>query len=144
LPELRPKTRDRFAWNVVPALGYAALVFWAGTIEIPALPFRAPALPWDKLWHVIAFGVMQLAWWRAVRYELTSIGPRAQSLLAAAISGTLGGALELYQSALPYRSAEFLDLVADVIGAGIAALLVLQRGQGRTQSLAASSNLTNE
>jgi VanZ family protein len=32
----------------------------------------------------------------------------------------LGGGLELWQMLLPYRSAEFLDFVADAVGALIA------------------------
>jgi VanZ family protein len=142
--EPRAPARGSFLGTVAPALLYAALVFWGGSIEIPRPPFEAPALAWDKLGHVLAFALMQLVWWRAVRYELPQLGLRAQCLLAASIAALLGGVLELYQSALPHRSAEVLDLLADVVGAGIAAVLVATRVQARTARLAASSSLTNE
>jgi VanZ family protein len=144
VPEARAASRGSFAKNVLPAFAYAALVFWGGTIDVPPPPFDAPGVPWDKLGHVVAFALMQLVWWRAVRYELASLGPRKQSFLAALIAALLGGVLELYQAALPHRSAELLDLLADVVGATLAALLVLRRVQSRTASLAASSSLTNE
>jgi len=144
VPEPRTPARGSFVANVGPAFAYAALVFWGGTVEIPPPPFAPPALAWDKLGHVIAFALMQLVWWRAIRYELPNLGLRAQCLWAALIAAVLGGVLELYQGALPHRSADLFDLVADVIGAALAAWLVQRRAQARTQSLAASSSLTNE
>jgi VanZ family protein len=144
LPESSGRAQAGFAYNVVPALVYAALVFWAGSIELPAPPFEPPVLSWDKLGHVLAFALMQLVWWRAIRHELPRLGPRTQSLLAAGVAGILGGILELYQGALPHRSADLYDFGADLIGAGLAALLLVKRLQARPQSLAASSNLTNE
>ena len=144
MPDARAPAPGSFVGNVAPALVYVVLVFWGGSIEIPPPPFEAPALAWDKLGHVLAFALMQLVWWRAVRYELPRLGLRGQCLLAASIAAALGGVLELYQSALPHRSADAFDLLADVVGAGVAAVLVGVRVQARTARLAASSSLTNE
>ena len=144
MPEASGPARGSFLGHVVPAIAYAALVFWGGSIEIPPPPFEPPAISWDKLGHVLAFGLMQFVWWRAVRFELPRLTLRAQCLLAALIASVLGGVLELYQSALPHRSADVFDLLADVIGAAVAAAIVVHRVQARTQSLPASSSLTNE
>jgi len=144
LPELPREARGGFAKNVVPAFAYAGLVFWGGTVDLPPMPEQAAEIGWDKIGHVVAFGLMQWVWWRAIHHEFKALSVRAQSLLAASVASVLGGVLELYQGALPHRSADLLDLVADVLGAGLAAGIVIQRAQSRTQSLAASSNLTNE
>jgi VanZ family protein len=142
--ETKPVRRGSFWLHVAPAFVYAAFVFWGGTIVVPAPPFQAPELAWDKIGHVIAFGLMQLVWYRAVRHELPRLSPGKQSLLAALVASVLGGVLELYQGALPHRSADLYDLLADVVGAGLAAIVVRQRAHAGTQSLAASSSLTNE
>jgi VanZ family protein len=38
------------------------------------------------------------------------------------VSVLLGGALELWQALLPYRTCEFLDWVADALGAALGVL----------------------
>jgi VanZ family protein len=43
---------------------------------------------------------------------------------AALLSAGLGGLLELLQSLTPYRSADFADLAADVLGAALAYVML--------------------
>ena len=67
---------------------------------------------------------------RAVRYELPERARFGRVGLAVLLSVAIGVLLEIYQLALPDRSAEVADAVADAIGAvlGGAALIALRRG----------------
>jgi VanZ family protein len=75
----------------------------------------------DKLLHALAFGGMQLVFLRALRFELPRWTLSKQNLGALALASGVGGLLELYQMALPHRSAELYDWVADTLGALLAA-----------------------
>jgi VanZ family protein len=117
--------------NVAPALLYVLAVFYAGSL--PRVPMPGPAGA-DKLVHLLAFAVMQLLLFRAVRYELGRLGYKWQLLGAAALASFVGAALEVYQGALPHRSAELGDWIADTVGALLAAVvawLLLRSRAGR-------------
>ncbi|MFT3821899.1 MAG: VanZ family protein [Rubrivivax sp.] len=98
-------------------------------------PHPPPALDtgWDKRNHLLAFAslalVAELAFWPAARR-------RAKVLLGLL---AFGGFIELVQSQIPERSAEWVDLLADGLGialglALVAALVRLSRGRPGTQS----------
>jgi VanZ family protein len=134
---------------VAPALVYTGLVFWGGSARVPPPPFDPRGLPLDKLVHAGAFGVMQWLFWRAVRYEAPALERGRQALLAALLASAVGGTLELYQAALPDRSADLVDFFADVAGALVAAWVVTKARRPAlahegTVSRAASSSRTNE
>jgi len=76
----------------------------------------------DKTLHCIAFGIFAWLACRAFRY-LSPAAPARALLRGFASSVALGGGLELWQSLLPYRSAELLDFVADALGALVAVLI---------------------
>ena len=119
-----PATHRRgFVNNVAPALTWTAIVFIFGGIPNPG-PSTPMPFPADKLEHAAAFGVLQILALRALRYELPGILPRAMPWLGALISFAIGVALELYQLTVPNRSAELMDLAADAVGAGLAALVM--------------------
>lgn len=110
--------RPGFLTHVLPAVLYVVAVFSAGSVSFgPKLP--TGILPADKVFHALAFGGMQfvffraMGWWRSLR-------PRTEVLLLSAGAATLVGALlELYQAALPHRSAELSDWLADIVGIGV-------------------------
>ncbi len=107
-------------------VAYVAGIFVLGLLPMPALPLPQTWLPQDKLMHAAVFGglvvVLHLAQPR-----------RLPPLLAALLSTALGGALELAQALVPYRAAEWLDVVADGVGALLAAglLVLVRRLRGR-------------
>lgn len=111
------------------ALAYAALIFGFGVANV-SQPVRTE-LPLDKLEHLLAFGgfvwVLELA--------LLELRPWSRRMLAVLVSSLAGLGLELVQSALPHRSAEVLDFVADASGAllagALSALAAAWRGQRR-------------
>ncbi len=105
------------SFQVWPALSYALLILVGGSL--PAAAVSAPNLN-DKLLHLIAFGGLGLLSCRAVRYLWPALSDRAVALAGIMSALLLGGALELWQGLLSYRSAEWLDWLADGIGGVIA------------------------
>lgn len=90
------------------------MAFWAcaTVILVLAMAPLTPILPttgWDKGNHFLAFCVLTLLGWRAYpgRFELVLLG-----LIA------FGGMIEALQSLTAYRSAEWADWLADIIGIG--------------------------
>jgi len=106
--------------------------FWAGVIGVSivsVLP-RDVLEPitfdiWDKLQHVIAYGVLSV---------LGGMAYPARKNLVAIFFGlvTLGGALELIQTHVPNRQASVGDAVANALGAGLG--LILERLAGRVRA----------
>ena len=78
--------------------------------------------PPDKLWHAVAYGSLTL--WFCGIYD------RRRSLLIGASAFLLGVLVELAQSFTATRQAEFLDLVANLVGIMLA-LLVARMGADR-------------
>jgi VanZ family protein len=119
-----------FFLHVAPAVLYVLAIFYAGSVsQGPQLDvgFIAP----DKLLHAVAFFGMQLTMFRAVRWKRAELGTARLALVALAISAAIGALLEFWQMTLPHRSADVLDWLADIAGAGAAALL-LRAVYGRT------------
>ena len=115
--------RPSFWTHVAPAVLYVALIFVGGSIPMPELP-QGPELPSDKLMHLVAFGGMQMLIFRAVRWLRPLAGPGKQNLLAALIACGAGALLEIWQAALPHRSAELADWLADTLGVLLGAALI--------------------
>ena len=130
MPDARdnpPPSRSRdFALRVLPALVWAALVFVGGGMHVPQ-PEVDTGFPIDKLEHAIAFLIMQLLAYRALRHVRPGHSRSKLAWTAAGVSLGLGVALELYQLGLPHRSAELADAVADAVGAGLGAIVLGRR-----------------
>lgn len=110
----------RRAWRLLLALLLAAASWLAFMPQPPGMPGG------DKLHHLLGFAV------------LTAVGvlgfePRRRTLLAVAGALLLYGAfIEAVQSQLPWRTAEWADLLADGIGVLIGAIgaTLLRRAAG--------------
>ncbi len=117
-----PTSRDRrlaLGADVFPAAAYVGAIFYTGLIRLAKLP-EVGFMPTDKLLHALAFGGLALLLVRAAR-ALLPRHPFGRRLVLAVIGASLFGALlELCQSFVPYRSAEFLDWLADTLGAACA------------------------
>jgi VanZ family protein len=114
-----PAKRDRsraLVTDVAPAVGYTGAVFYSGLIRLGPLP-EVGFIATDKLLHAVVFGGLALLIARAARVLLprSPIGRR----LSFGVFGAsfLGALLEVCQMFVPYRSAEFLDWLADTVGA---------------------------
>ena len=121
-----------WSFRVWPALLDAALILLMGSL--PMAPPGAEKVS-DKTLHCIAFGIFAWLASRAIRFLRPAASSSRALLGGFASSVALGGGLELWQMLLPYRSAEFLDFVADALGAAIAvALTALVWRLGRAQA----------
>lgn len=108
-----------FSWRGLLVLVYTLALFYGGVIDIGPLP-KIPHVATDKLLHAVAFaGLAGL-----IAFALPEVRDRRRQGFAAGVSTAVGALLELVQSALPYRSADVLDLLADAVGAVLGALVM--------------------
>lgn len=105
--------------RALPALLYTAVLLYAGVIDVGPLP-NIPHVATDKLLHAVAFAGLAML----VELALLRLPARKRHALSSGISAGVGALLELVQSALPYRSAELLDLLADIVGAVLGTALM--------------------
>ncbi len=108
--------------HVAPALLYIGVVFYLGSIAVDPLvgvdfDFK------DKVMHALAFGGMQLTHARAFSFLWPEWPRRRVALWSGLSAASFGGLLELWQAALPHRSADFWDFIADAVGAFVAAFV---------------------
>jgi hypothetical protein len=147
LPAAAQRARDLWRQLAVslPAIAFTAWIFQAGT-DVPTGPATQVN---DKLLHFCAFGVLALSYVLAIgainspgepppnwRYPRLRVTPWAL-LLAAGGAVTAGALLEFWQSFLSYRSADWIDLLADAGGATstmLATGLVFRRWLGPVRS----------
>lgn len=115
-----PLRMRRFVWNDAQAVLYVILVFVLGSARELPQPHVAN---WDKFEHVAGFAVMQVVLARAIAGR-SSLGTGKRMVGAAVIASALGALLEFYQMALPWRSADVRDWLADTVGATIAAAVL--------------------
>lgn len=116
-----PRRRPGFYLHVVPAALYIVAIFYGGLARnVPDIFFHETLIPPDKVLHFFAFGGMQMVLFRAFRF--LKPGARTVRLLVWAVvaASVLGALLELVQATVPYRDAEFMDWVADTLGALVA------------------------
>ncbi|MEZ4223806.1 MAG: VanZ family protein [Polyangiaceae bacterium] len=119
-PTVAPPRRGGFFLNVVPALLYVVAVFYGGGMRGSVVPTQEIRFG-DKILHAIAFGAMVLVLRRAYAWLSPTWSAGRVLWLSALTSALVGGLLELYQMALPHRSAEWLDFIADALGAALVA-----------------------
>ncbi len=114
-----------FAWYILPAILYAVAIFIGGSV--PQLPDTGVEFTYqDKVLHFVAFGGLEVFIWRALCYSAPERGFRWLAVWSCVSTSAIGALLELWQGLLPTRDLEFLDWVADTLGA-LLAWLVLRR-----------------
>lgn len=106
---------------------WLALACTVGIFVGGSLPSSAASAPQisDKVLHAVGFGALAALWCRAFGRSWPRAGAASLALGGFLVSSGLGALLELWQGLLGYRSREWLDWVADVIGAAAAALIWL-------------------
>jgi VanZ family protein len=106
--------------SVGPLVAYAVYIFVAGSVKGGAPPGDVS----DKTAHFIAFGLMVLPALLALRYLAPRLVFSSRLAFAVVVASALGALLEVWQLLFPWRSSEFLDWVADTVGAMAVGLLV--------------------
>lgn len=111
-------------WPVLCA-GLTLLILWLSLMPAGSVP---SGLGWDKLNHAVAIAV-------ATVLAYLSLRSRSWAAAGAFLYGfILGGLIEILQGALTTnRSAEWGDLLADLVGAGctLVAIKIYQRRAAR-------------
>jgi VanZ family protein len=106
-----------------PAILWTALIFILLVIPESGLPksgmLGIPNL--DKLAHVVLFGVFVALWFLRLAADTTT-APGRLLLRLFLLSSTYGIAMEFVQLGFTNRAFEGLDILADVLGAGAAAM----------------------
>ena len=105
----RPGRFLRIVSAALFALMVAALFY--ASAKPAGLPLVPP--PWDKLVHLGYYAVLTVL-------LIVAFGGRG-ALLAAIVVVGVGAADELFQSTVPQRQADWLDLAADAVGAVVSA-----------------------
>lgn len=117
----RPRpSRAELALAWAPAAAYMALIFTLSSIriELPSLPTMPMR---DKLIHLVEYGALGFFLAHATLRTWPD-RPRARMVaLSAFLGSAFGLSDELHQAFVPGRTAEFLDFVADTIGASCGA-----------------------
>lgn len=106
------------SYKVLKVIFFAYIIFIAFMSFYPSPPETPTS---DKLNHFIAFFVM------AVLYRISFQGSYWANFFIAIIYGAF---IEIVQSFLPYRYAEYADFIADIFGAlcGMFFIFVLELG----------------
>jgi VanZ family protein len=84
------------------------------TLSLLPQPDRLPTTGWDKTNHLLAFVTLAV---------LGRQAHRARPVRLAAGLVLFGGLIELLQGLTGYRSAEWIDWLADILGIGLGWLL---------------------
>lgn len=90
-------------------------------------------VPWDKVGHVVLYGVFAAALLLGTRRDRRFDRPAAAALAVAVL---FGAGVELVQSQLPWRSFEVLDGAANAVGAVAGLAVVAAAGRLRRSSAA--------
>jgi VanZ family protein len=119
------------AW--LPAALWMALLF-----VISSFPGSAyPRVEWpgaDKLVHVALYLPLGAALAHALRQAFASRGAGAHVAAAVLAAGLYGVSDELHQAFVPRRSADAADVLADLVGALLGALLYRRVGKARPRN----------
>lgn len=109
-----------------PFLAALAAVYWLSSLSrVPGAQFV-----WDKLLHAVGYCAVSLLALRAFHGGLERLRP-GRTLLAFAVMLAWFVSDEWHQSFVPGRDAEALDVVADVVGFGLAVVVALAWGAVR-------------
>jgi VanZ family protein len=104
--------------HLFPALLSVVVVLYLGTAPRGEL---TPSISGgDKLGHLLAFALVERTYARAFEFFLGAKSFKRAHMWGVIAAVAWGAILEIVQSFLPYRSAEFGDLFADALGALLA------------------------
>jgi VanZ family protein len=95
-----------------------ALIFWLSSRAVPSR--LDPLLP-DKIVHACVYAGLSALLVRALAGGWRGTISMGQAAAAAALAALYGMSDELHQSFVPARDADMMDLLADTIGAIVAA-----------------------
>ena len=110
-----------FILHWLPLVLYCLLIF---ILSSRPLPEQIPDIDYfDKVLHLLAYGVMGILFLRA--YATLSFRHKPQLLMALSIASAslYGIGDEIHQYFVPFREADILDGIADILGAAVGVYL---------------------
>ena len=123
--------RNPFLVYCGPAIGYGALIF--GMSSLPGSAIRLYPFPYfDKLLHVLEFGLLGIFLYRAFRLYRPLRNPYLLSLAAGIPYGALD---EIHQLFVPGRQCDIADFAADVLGIALFAALSSHQHRKDSQNI---------
>ena len=134
---LRPAQRvERWVLFYLPPLLFMGLIFYVSSRSWVPIPLPSWVIIRDKIVHAMEYGVLCYLWIRAFRMDdKRPIGLRVY-VAAALIASAYAVSDEYHQSFVPGRFATIGDVIADSVGAILAATVLLwrQRWHGAVRS----------
>lgn len=122
--------RNTMAVRTVVVALYSLGIIYFGTR--PQMDYIATSvLSHDKLLHALAFGGLGVVAYRCGRVVWPKLADNSVVLASIGFATALGALLEAIQACLPYRTMEFADLVADLVGATLCVVLAKRLGWER-------------
>lgn len=114
------------AW--LPVAAYMAMIFYLSSLPHPdeQLPKFFFETLGDKLLHFIEYAVLAALSYRAFRRAAGPYAARHAVVFAAAAASFYGVSDEVHQAFVPFRTATWLDWLADTAG-GVVGALTAQR-----------------
>jgi VanZ family protein len=119
--KLAVNRRKRILFYLLPAVGYAVLIFALSSSSLDIEELR-PVFEYDKLLHLVEYYILGYLLMRVFTTSLDS--SRAEkAVLATILVGTLYGASdEIHQYFVPGRDCNLFDFLFDAAGATLAAV----------------------
>jgi VanZ family protein len=117
-----------------PPVAWALLIFLASSIPAQAFP-ESRVFDYDKLIHMGIYGVFAFLLFRGFRLRRVPASLAIAGWLTLGICTAYGASDEFHQLFVPGRSCDVFDLLADLLGAGLAIAIALaweRRQAGRT------------
>jgi VanZ family protein len=126
-----PGSQRMLAW--LPVAVYMALIFYFSSLSHPdeELPNFLFDTLGDKSLHAIEYAVLGVLCYRAFRRAAGSFTAGYAVVFAIVTASLYGATDELHQSFVPFRTATWLDWVADTAGGMVGAIggrRVMERG----------------
>jgi VanZ family protein len=111
----------RFVKYWLPVIIYGGVIFVQSSYPSPR---EEPDLPYfDKSLHMLGYALLGALFCRAYGASWHGAGRWRTALLGVVSAGLYGVSDEIHQYFVPGRSAEVMDVVADVVGAAAGAVL---------------------
>jgi VanZ family protein len=118
-------SRSRIALRWLPALAWMGIIFWLSGSPQPPGGIELP----DKPVHFVIYAVLgALVWW-----GIAPAGAAAAVALTFTVGALYGASDELHQLAVPGRTADISDWVADAAGIAAVALIALALSHRRAR-----------
>ncbi len=104
----------KFLYYWFPILVYCLLIFFQSSYPSPE---HVPDLPYmDKLLHILAYALLGALFLRAFKTTQIKHHLKLVLILSILLSSLYGVSDEIHQSFVPYRNADLMDILADMIG----------------------------